>query len=462
MNTKDIHVLFWDNPGNYNIPDTQTQLGIVDNTNQRYKSVSRFYGPEDYERIISNLEDSDLILIICHVDFRNDYEGYKRFELFLDNYAQLREKIIYVSSNKDAHEDFIKKQSTKIVIHTYSEVNEKVRADSISAYKKQTITNTGTLSVTSMDNNSEPPKYKYAIITALYEDEFEQIEDIFNFYDKTTRHGKVFKIGHLKGNKEKKVIATFQSNTGMIDSAILASIMLSEFKPTYLLMPGVCGGAANYSFGDIIIAKRVYPFQKGKLSDLSFVNEKGESEKVEKDCLYTPEGEKVDITRLFDKNKNPVFAEIEKFEIEHDAIIGIDTAIEDMFRPELKSIKKNINDAIEKKNDESFFSNPVSLRVNKIEIEPIACSTMVVNKSGYFEKTLKAIDRKTAAVEMEGYGIFRACKFLNGGKTIPILFKSVMDNTKDKEDAINGIDVKRFAAFTSAQFLKNILENNII
>jgi nucleoside phosphorylase len=87
---------------------------------------------------------------------------------------------------------------------------------------------------------------------------------------------------------------------------------------------------------------------------------------------------------------------------------------------------------------------------------------MVINKKGFFEDTIKTINRKTAAIEMESYGVARACIFANEGKTKPIIFKSVMDKTFDKEDVKNNVNNKKFAAYTSALFLKSLFEEKII
>ncbi len=34
-------------------------------------------------------------------------------------------------------------------------------------------------------------------------------------------------------------------------------------------MSGVCGASSDYNFGDIVIAKQVFTFQKGKVSDIT-------------------------------------------------------------------------------------------------------------------------------------------------------------------------------------------------
>ena len=92
-----------------------------------------------------------------------------------------------------------------------------------------------------------------------------------------------------------------------------------------------------------------------------------------------------------------------------------------------------------------------------IHFEPMACSTMVINKDGFFEDHIKYIDRQTIAVEMESYGVARACQFGNEGKTNWVIFKSVMDNMNQKDDR-----AKRFAANTSALFLKHLIYDGIL
>ena len=138
-------------------------------------------------------------------------------------------------------------------------------------------------------------------------------------------------------------------------------------------------------------------------------------------------------------------------------MIELDSVIDDKLKLKLNEIRENINSSL--KLDGRFFSD--DFRID-IKIEPMASGTMVINKAGYFDKIIKKIDRKVAAVEMESYGVARACKYGNNGDTIPIIFKSVMDHTSDKKDQLNGINIKKFAAYTSAQFLRCLFEFEII
>jgi len=47
----------------------------------------------------------------------------------------------------------------------------------------------------------------------------------------------------------------------------------------------------------------------------------------------------------------------------------------------------------------------------------MACSTAVINKKDELENIALEKDRKTVALEMESYGIARACKITNNGNT---------------------------------------------
>ncbi|SUJ31139.1 Uncharacterised protein [Sphingobacterium multivorum] len=205
-------------------------------------------------------------------------------------------------------------------------------------------------------------------------------------------------------------------------------------------MPGVCGGDVSTNVGDVIVAKKVFMFQKGKVSDIK--DEKGEIIK-----LYDSLKKEIDPSNLQDENGKKVALNIEKFEIEHNSICELHPVLKDVLEPKLESIKDQINKELK----------PFGKEIN-IHLEPMACSTMVINKTGYFEQNVKAVDRKVIALEMESYGIARACEFANEGKTRFLIFKSVMDNMMNKVDGNN----KSFAGKTSALFMKYLLQENIL
>lgn len=143
---------------------------------------------------------------------------------------------------------------------------------------------------------------------------------------------------------------------------------------------------------------------------------------------------------------NQIEVNIEKFEIEHDSILDIDPLVKDQLQDVLRDIESCINKEID-----------ACGKKIKVYFEPMACSSLVINKEGYFEDRVKVVDRKVVAVEIESYGVARATRIANDGLTKWVIFKSVMDNMTQKND-----EAKKFAAKTSALFLKELLERNIL
>jgi len=308
---------------------------------------------------------------------------------------------------------------------------------------------------TNLKSEFKYPQIKYAIITALYNDEFEEVSKIFDFPEKEeiVIGDKTYYVGYLKSNPEIKVVAGIPFNTGMVDASIMATQMIEIFRPNYILMSGVCGGFIDdCNLGDIVIARNVYTFQKGKLSDIKTKDVEGNVVKID---LFDKNNIIVDYDKLYDKDGNQITISIESFKREEDSVITIDH-----FKDKFDKHKNDILDRINRKIKDDLpikLKNPINLHY-----EPMACSTMVINKEGFFEDTLKSIDRKTIAVEMESYGVARACRYANAGKTKPVIFKSVMDFTYNKSDSDGSINWKKFAAYTSAQFMNYLFENKVI
>lgn len=434
-----------------------------------FERSKRFLGEEGiaYKRIIcvedakklasqlDNLDEDQLVFLAVHVFFTEDASGIRTF--IASGILKLYPRISYAYFSS-GDEQKIKHEMVDIgiepcKIYKYHEIQTEIESGKIKPNMKKDLFKDIELSQ-SGESFSEYPQIDYAIITALYEDEFQELEKIFDFptNEKIETGKKIYHIGYLKEDKTKKVVAAIPNATGMIDSSIIATQMVDFFKPKYLLMSGVCGGSDDYNIGDIIVAKQIYTFQKGKLSDIKRKDIDGKYVNID---IFDANGIIIDYNHLYDNHGNQISISIEKFEIEHDSIINLDTLIEDKLMPKKELIKTRINELI----SQNLFLEDKTI---KIELEPIACSTMVINKNGFFEDTIKSINRKTAAIEMESYGVGRACLFANGGKTIPIIFKSVMDNTKNKKDHVNGFNVKKFAAYTSAQFMKYLFVENII
>ncbi len=443
---EEIVFLLWDNEKDYNEDSTQKKIGDL------FRAKHRVYSIDDLKNIFRKYDKNQEYIFFIHLAHNNENEGHRTFveQKIVKEYPKLK---YYFISRIDRGEIYAKKEKLNVynwegyreeidkifIPQTVSEMEGDIRTFE---EQKQVVT------------EIDFPKIKYAVITALFDDEFEELKRIFDFPEDKEIHTKtkVFYRGYLKGKREIEIIAAVPNSTGMLDTSIIATQLLEFFKPDYLLMSGVCGGAEDTDFGDIVLAKQIFTFQKGKISDIKTKNDKGELKKIN---LYDEKNNLINYNKLFDDNGNQISVSIEKFERENDSIIQLNSLVEDKLNTKLSDIKRSINGAI----SESTFFKDKSI---DIILEPMACSTMVINKEGYFEDTIKVIHRKTAAVEMESYGVARACQFANNGNTIPIIFKSVMDKTVNKVDSVAGINYKKFAAYTSAQFMKELFMKNVI
>lgn len=257
-------------------------------------------------------------------------------------------------------------------------------------------------------NSSQKNKYDIAILTALHDDEFENIKLAFDLkenkdFDSGTKA--IFYTGFVNNGRQKKIniVAAFQSDTGMVDAATLTAIINSICKPKYFVMTGVCGGnpdKQDIKFGDIVVPKKVFYFEKGKQSEKGFEPE-FESCDIDNQLIQQIETNKVKICRK---------------------IMDFDVSRANRYRS----------------------GPPIS-----VFSDPMATSTFVMNEEGLFNELIASRDRKSAAVDMESYAVARACKLQN---TKAIIIKAVMDKTMNKDDAD-----KSLAAYNSAQFLKHLI-----
>lgn len=420
-------LIFWDSKENFNNPSTQAKIGI-----DLFKCVYQVYSLSEMNKIIDNNQDeSQLFLCLVHL-FHEGHTGYYKFKnnKVLKSYPNL--KYYYISSSP---RNVVLKGADELDIYSYDGYHERIgnsfilqTKKEITGERKSEITPLGSAHIRSED------KFEYAIITALFLDEYEEIEPLFKWTGERITGTRRFKTGHLIEDPLIKVVADFAPSTGMVESAILATQIVDLFAPKYLFMTGVCAGKKGTNFGDIIVAKQIFMIQKGKLSDLKDQHGK----KIE---IFDSQKNLVNIDSLYDASGQNVPVRVEKFEVEHDSMIEMKPLLVSTLESSIPSIKEKINKELK----------PFQREID-IHFEPMACTTMVINKEDFFETSVKTIHRRTMALEMESYAVARACRYANDGDTQCVIVKSVMDNMTNKND-----DEKKFAARTSAMFLKRLI-----
>ncbi|GAA4906045.1 hypothetical protein [Mucilaginibacter defluvii] len=456
MDTSLINLFVYDTKENFNKSKKYIGAeGVI------FKQVIQIEDFADFQKKFDALEDKEYVALAVHVFATDQISGIKSFAVsgIKEYYPSLN--IMYIS---EGNADEIKHQmvDAKLVtseILKYHEIQSNLKEGINPAFTKHYLLSAKNLPVESQQSVTSQkitdyPQVDLAIITALYNDEFEQLKKFFDFpaADKIKTAKKTFYIGTHKTTKQ-KVVAAIPNATGMVDSSIVATLLIEYFRPKLLIMSGVCGGATDKKFGDIVIAKNIFTFQKGKISGIYSKDSTGKQIPLE---LFDRTNNSIDYEHLFDAEGNQITISIEKFAIEHDSMININTGLEDEITPHLKDIKKLVAADVE---STGFFKD---IPQPDISFGGMACSTMVINKEGYFEDVIKNVHRHTSAVEMESYGVARACEYANEGKTKFLIFKSVMDHTFNKADNVGNINYKQFAAFTSASFLNHLLTLSIL
>lgn len=427
IKTREINLFVFDTKENFD--KSKEFLGTS------YKSIVQIDSLDSFNSELEKLDESELLCLVVHVFYTDNINGIKRFTTsgILEEYGALDVMYISDGDEREIKHQMVDEGISDRDVFKYHDVYSNLNEGKVLSISKSELLRKGW--------SEANLNFEYGIIAALYKDEFEAIKPHFTWIenDSVIIGNKKYMVGHLHDQPARRVIAAVPNATGMVDSAIIATQMLDLFKPKYLFMSGVCGGVKDTNFGDIVLAKRVFTFQKGKVSEIH-------DKKKKPIDLYDKSGEKIDYDKLFDTDGNQVKISIEKFQVEHDSILEFQ--LKDWTDPVLEDIKQEIN----KTEIVKIWGTPIN-----IHFEPMACSTMVINKDGFFEDHIKCIDRQTVAVEMESYGVARACQFGNEGKTNWIIFKSVMDNMTKKDDR-----AKRFAANTSALFLKHIVYDGVL
>lgn len=254
-------------------------------------------------------------------------------------------------------------------------------------------------------------KYDVAIITAL-NIEFEQLKEVCKLEHLKSDDTLVFYAGTLNTMKSNnlKIIACCINDMGMQSASAVASKVISLFSPTHLFMTGICAGleSAGVKLGNIIIAKQVWDYESGKISDTATG---GYSFKPDMKCIPTVQSI---ITRLSD------FANS-------------------------KNVLSNIHNEFKGKKPDTQLV---------VKFDSVGSGPYLLRSKNYLAELLEN-DRKLIAVDMEGYGVYKAASFHQG--TIPVFIKSVSDfGDPDKKD-----DIHDYASYVSARFLIEFLTHTM-
>jgi len=207
------------------------------------------------------------------------------------------------------------------------------------------------------------------------------------------------------------LIASSPTKMGPIASTILTTKMILHFRPQFIIMVGIAAGTMKpgRNYGDILVADPSIDYQSGKILIDSQGNE-----------LFQPDYYPIPLNARITNILNKLQAD--------------GTHLDEIRR--------------------KFRGNKPETTLN-IHIGPLGSGTMVVDSIKPIEEIQKHW-RKLIGVEMETYGVYRACKESGEPQPQVISFKSVCDFACDKKN-----DWQEYAAFVSAEYAYRFIVNDL-
>jgi nucleoside phosphorylase len=226
----------------------------------------------------------------------------------------------------------------------------------------------------------------------------------------TARHTHVYRRSTLKTStgKSLKVVATIATFMGLTAAAIATTQLVMQFRPRLVVMVGIAAGtrSGNKEFGDVLVADPSVDYNSGKV-----VHENG--------------------IRDFLPDPYP---------------IGLNARLRSVLQKyqAAPSIFEEIR---------SGWTKQLPSGVNRLHLGPLGAADQVI------DDPLRILEiqrnwRKLIGVEMETYGVYRACHEAPEPKPRFISFKSVCDFAAEKTDSW-----QEFAAFTAAEFAIRFLQS---
>ncbi len=218
-----------------------------------------------------------------------------------------------------------------------------------------------------------------------------------------TRFTHVYRGTALTTNSGKrlKVIATTSTSMGLTAAAIATTQLVLQFRPRIVVMIGIAAGtrSGKKQFGDVLVADPSVDYNSGKVAVADGIR------------AFLPDpypiGLNPRLRSVLHKyhGHNPIFANIRK-----------------------------------------RWSGSLPNGVNQLHVGPLGAADQVIDDATRIEEIQKNW-RKLIGVEMETYGVYRACEEAPEPKPRFVSFKAVCDFAAEKTDSWQD-----YAAFIAAEF----------
>lgn len=258
--------------------------------------------------------------------------------------------------------------------------------------------------------------FDIGIITALQKPEFQAVkETITNFQainkvNMNINDTAIYYSGVFNGNNKKlNIVACCIDKMGMTATTSLATRMIRNFRPKYLVLLGIAAGLKG-NIGDILIGTEFWDYGSGKYV----------FDKESKKNLFKPYISQVPLEEGL-RNQLIKYKE--------------DTQFLNM----IKQSYKNHN----------LFNSDLNVITG-----PFATGSAVI-ASDIFVEEIKQQHIKLIGFDMEAYGLVNAVNLLPEPRPKFIVIKSIADKADSEKNTIYQDFHQDYASFTSAQFFYN-------
>lgn len=224
-----------------------------------------------------------------------------------------------------------------------------------------------------------------------------------------TRYAHLYREAFIttKLGKRLRVVATTSTSMGLTAAAIVTTQLILQFRPRIIIMVGIAAGtrSGNKQFGDVLVADPSVDYNSGKV--------------VLSDGI-----------RAFQPDPYP---------------IGL--------HPRLRTVlQKYRGDHAVFTTIRNRWKESLPKALNRLHIGPLGAADQVIDDVTRIEEIQKNW-RKLIGVEMETYGVYRACYESPDPKPRFVSFKAVCDFAAEKTDSWQS-----YAAFIAAEFAAEFLK----
>ncbi len=253
-----------------------------------------------------------------------------------------------------------------------------------------------------------------AIVCALEHPEFSALMNALGGPSKwrdigTARYTHVYRETEVltDSGKTLRVVATTSSSMGLTAASIVTTQMVLQFRPRIVAMVGIAAGTKDggKQFGDVLVADPSVDYNSGKVVRLNGIRD------FQPDPYPIGLNARLRSVLLKHRGSNPLFQEIR-----------------------------------------NGWAGRLPASENRLHVGPVGAADQVIDDA---ERVIEIQRnwRKLIGVEMETYGVYRACHEAPDPKPRFVSFKAVCDFAAEKGDSWQG-----YAAYVAAEFAVRFLK----